>query len=233
MGIELNSMSSTTRFRFVLVTLFTTINLLLGLLALLAAGTSYIWLAAWFILLSVLLDTFDGLLARRWEVTSPFGAQLDSLADMTSFVVASGALAYYWAIPEPNTISLVLIVISSCLYVIAGAFRLARFGTVGLKSGYFQGMPTTMVAGMLTTTYLVYPVLSWYWVVILVALLAMLMISSLPYPKFGYVIPLIPNWCYLLVLVGIVMNLARTSWVVMTGYLISGPAIWLWRRFTS
>jgi len=230
MRIGLNSMSSMTRFRFVLVTLFTTVNLLLGLLSLLAAGTDYIWLAAWFILLCILLDACDGLLARRWEVASPFGAQLDSLADMTSFIVASGALAYYWAIPQPNTNSLVLIVISSGLYVIGGAFRLARFGTSGIKSGYFQGMPTTMVAGMIATTYLVYPALSWYWVVILVSLLAMLMISSIPYPKFGYAMPLIPNWCYLLILIGIILNLARTSWVVMTGYLLSGPIIWLWQR---
>lgn len=230
MGIKSNTMSSVTRFRFVLVTLFTTANLLLGLLSLFAAGTSYIWLAAWFILLCVLLDAFDGLLARRWEVVSPFGAQLDSLADMTSFIIGSGALAYYWVMPQPNSNSLVLIVISSALYVIAGAFRLARFGTSGIKSGYFQGMPTTMVAGMLATTYLVYPLLSWYWVVILVSLLAMLMISSIPYPKFGYAMPLIPNWCYLLILVGVVVNLARTSWVVMTGYLLSGPIIWLWQR---
>ena len=231
MGIKLSTMSSTTRFRFVLVTLFTTINLLLGLFSLLAAGTSYIWLAAWFILLCVLLDTFDGLLARRWEVASPFGAQLDSLADMTSFIIASGTLAYYWVTPQPNMNSLVLIVISSGLYVIAGAFRLARFGTSGIKSVYFQGMPTTMVAGTLATTYLVYPHLSWYWVVILVSLLAMLMISSLPYPKFSYTMGLIPNWCYLLILVGVVVNLARTSWVVMTGYLLSGPIIWLWQRY--
>lgn len=230
MGIELNSMSSTTRFRFVLVTLFTSINLLFGLLSLLAAATSYIWLAAWFILICVLVDTFDGLLARRWQVASPFGAQLDSLADMTSFIIGSAVLAYYWVTPQPDPNLLVLIVISSALYVIAGAFRLARFGTSGVKSRYFQGMPTTMVAGMLATTYLVYPHLSWYWVVILVSLLAMLMISSIPYPKFGYTMGFIPNWCYLLILIGIIVNLARTSWVVMTGYLLSGPIIWLWQR---
>lgn len=230
MNIELDRMSSLTRFRFLLVNIFTTVNLLIGLLSLLAAATSYIWLAAWCILLCVILDTFDGLLARRWEVTSPFGAQLDSLADMTSFIIASGALAYYWVVPNQSTIAVVLIVIASALYVIAGAFRLARFNSTTIKSGYFQGMPTTMVAGVIATNFLVYPALSWYSVVTLVALLAILMVSFLPYPKFSYVIHHFPNWFYVLLLVGVVMDLARTSWVIMTAYLISGPIIWLWRR---
>lgn len=237
MEIELDHTSSLTRFRFLIVNVFTTFNLLIGLLALLGTATTYMRLAAWCILLCVILDAFDGLLARRWEVTSPFGAQLDSLADMTSFMIASGALGYYWVIPsfEPNvsetTLPFNLIVAACALYVMGGAFRLARFSTSGPKSNYFQGMPTTMAAGVIAANFLVYPALSWYWVVSMMALLGLLMVTTLPYPKFSFAMQRFPNWVYLLMLVGVVLNLSVTSWVIMTAYLLSAPLIWLLRQF--
>ena len=87
------------RLRFLIVNGFTSFNLIIGVLSLIVAGAGHTALAAWGLLLCVLLDSCDGSLARRWQVTSEFGAQLDSLADMTSFIIASVALTYYWAQP--------------------------------------------------------------------------------------------------------------------------------------
>src|SRR5215213_9309604 len=109
---------------FVMVNAFTSFNLMIGVLSLIVASRGHKVLAAWGVLLCVLLDSCDGSLARRWRVTSEFGAQLDSLADMTSFIIASVVLTYYWA--QPTTPFPLLLIVCG-LYTLAGAFRLARF----------------------------------------------------------------------------------------------------------
>src|SRR6188768_3475124 len=68
------------RLRFLIVNGFTSFNLMIGVLSLIIASTGRMGLAAWGLLLCVLLDSCDGSLARYWQVTSEFGAQLDSLA---------------------------------------------------------------------------------------------------------------------------------------------------------
>src|SRR5258706_15412826 len=97
-----------------------------GVLSLIVAGAGQIALAAWGLLLCVLLDSCDGSLARHWQVTSEFGAQLDSLADMTSFIIASVALTYY--LVQPTTPFPLLLIVCG-LYTLAGPFLLALFNS--------------------------------------------------------------------------------------------------------
>ena len=52
--------------------------------------------AVFCLIFGMILDAFDGLLARHWQVFSKIGAELDSLADLTSFVVANTLLIYFW-----------------------------------------------------------------------------------------------------------------------------------------
>src|SRR5262249_49642975 len=106
------------RLRFVIVNAFTGVNLLIGVLSLIAATTGSSATAAWGLLLCVLLDMCDGSLARRWRVVTAFGAQLDSLADMTSFIIAGAALTFYWA---RATAAFVPIVAICSLYALSGA----------------------------------------------------------------------------------------------------------------
>ena len=53
------------RLRFLIVNSFTGFNLLVGVLALIVASTGHVALAAWGLLVCVLLDSCDGSLARR------------------------------------------------------------------------------------------------------------------------------------------------------------------------
>ena len=48
--------------------------------------------AAWFILLGMVFDVFDGRVARMTGGTSSLGAQLDSLADLVTFGIAPAGL---------------------------------------------------------------------------------------------------------------------------------------------
>ncbi|MBQ7529949.1 CDP-alcohol phosphatidyltransferase family protein [bacterium] len=82
---------------FVIVTCCTLFNMFLGLLALYLAITGSLFWACWALLASVCFDACDGFLARKLNVASEFGAQLDSLADYASFCLAGGVLGYAWA----------------------------------------------------------------------------------------------------------------------------------------
>lgn len=222
----MNRLATPTFVRFLIVSSFTGLNLILGLLTLFVAIAGFMATAAWCLLVCVVLDACDGLLARYWGVTSAFGAQFDSLADMTSFTIASSVLAYYWLQPQ---IPLIWILVASCLYVLSGAIRLARFNVSLPSNQYFQGMPTTIVAAIVATTYLAYPQIDSMWGLALVLILALLMVSVFPYPKLSQ-LRKCPNWVWPLIGVGMLINLSWTLWIIGLVYIATGPIIWMFRR---
>lgn len=218
--------------RFLIVTCFTGLNLMLGLMAMFYATRDLMPAAALCLLACVLLDACDGSLARKWDVSSPFGAQLDSLADFTSFCIGSAALAYYWFSPETP---FYLIAGASCFYVFTGAVRLARFNVTAdplCPPQYFQGMPTTSVSAVVAIAYLTYPQLGSTWGVAMVFLLGILMVSVFPYPKVTRMAR-IPARFWLLVALAAVVHLSWTAWALALAYMLSGPFIWARRRLAS
>jgi len=231
MHVGLDHPSRARRLRFVAVTGVTGLNLMLGLVAVLLAASGMLEAAAWCLLLSAVCDGFDGPLARRWQVTSDFGAELDSLADMTSFIVGGGALAYFWLdVPETNFPIQAAMAVCG-LYVLAGAIRLARFNvTIPTQQSYFQGMPTTIVASIVALNALIHPLMQTSRIIGLVLLLSVLMVSVFPYPKLSALMPRLPSWGYPLVLVGAAVNVAWTVGLVTSLYICSGPFISARRR---
>jgi len=147
------------RFRkglYILPSLFTAANVLLGYYAILQvihgavsyavaramqvpATAQQFWHfdnAAKAIGFAVLFDGLDGRIARMTNTTSAFGRELDSLADVITFGIAPALLAWAWGfhqvsaeISRPDMASLLprLGAIASFLFLIAGASRLARF----------------------------------------------------------------------------------------------------------
>ncbi len=100
-------------------------------------------------------DLFDGAIARkckRTERAKQFGVQLDSLADVISFLAFPCVLAFC----VMGTLGFV-----SIFYVIAGVIRLAWFNITansteqnGETLTYFQGLPVTYSALILPFFYL-------------------------------------------------------------------------------
>lgn len=219
------------RLRFLVVNAMTSLNLLLGVIAIILASTGHLDLAAWCLLGGAVFDGCDGTLARRWQVSSAFGAQLDSLADMTSFIVGGGALVYFWTYaPETDEPMLGLLAVCGC-YVLAGAVRLARFNASPSNPGYFQGVPSTIVAVIVALNALLHPAMSGSGVVGLVLVLSVLMVSVFPYPKLSSVAPHVPPWGVPLVAAVALVNLSWTVWVATSLYLFSGPWISARRRY--
>jgi CDP-diacylglycerol--serine O-phosphatidyltransferase len=72
--------------------LFTSANMLSGIIAILLALAGRIDLAPFAIFAGALFDFADGFLARKLGVSGELGKQLDSLADMVTFGVAPGII---------------------------------------------------------------------------------------------------------------------------------------------
>lgn len=154
----------------------TSFNLLLGLMAMAAVIHQQFLLGSGLIVVAALMDRLDGILARRLQVVTQFGKELDSLADLVSFGVAPALLAYavslyIWTIPGLACIS---------LYVLGGAYRLARFN-VAESQGFFIGLPITVAGAMLAVALALTtnPVT----IFVLCLLLAWAMVSSVRLPK--------------------------------------------------
>src|SRR5258705_2595129 len=127
---------------YFLPNLMTAGNLFCGFVALtkiveadLSEGYKDIRVALFFILLACIFDLFDGRIARMGGRESPFGREFDSLADIISFGVAPAFLVHrivlkdvFVSYPEAGWFI-------ASIYLICGAFRLARFNCLAAQAG--------------------------------------------------------------------------------------------------
>lgn len=101
---------------------------------------------------AAIFDILDGRVARLLNITSKFGAELDSLSDNISFGVAPALILYVWVLKDiPGSIGWIAVLI----YSVCCALRLARFNTMleddaapAWAKGYFTGTPAPGGAGL-------------------------------------------------------------------------------------
>jgi CDP-diacylglycerol--serine O-phosphatidyltransferase len=211
------------RIRFAAVNSCTLASLALGLMAIFLAMHGDVRLAAGCLVACVALDGLDGALARKLGVTSPFGAQLDSLADMCSFGLAAPVVVYAslaHSVPT-GAAAVACILVAGC-----AAIRLARFNVSPKDGKFFSGVPTTMAAAVLAVTVLIGIPVPGIALLAGVALLAFAMVSSFPYAKLARLVKL-PPWVWLAPTVGALIDARLTFVFVVAAYLISGPVMWL------
>jgi CDP-diacylglycerol--serine O-phosphatidyltransferase len=211
------------RVRFALVNSCTLASLGLGLLAIFLAMNSEVRLAAACLVACVAFDGLDGALARRLGVSSPVGAQMDSLADMCSFGLAAPVVVYAsLAHTVPTTAAAV-----ACMLVAGcAAIRLARFNVSPKDGKFFCGVPTTMAAAVLALAVLIGLPVPGLALLGGVAVLAFAMVSSFPYAKLARIVKL-PPWMWLLPVVGALVDPRLTFAAAVAVYLASGPVMWL------
>lgn len=159
---------------------FTLGNLYLGILAIAFVVSGDQWRNASFVIIvGMFFDGVDGRLARMLDVTSSFGKELDSLADITTFGVAPAVLLISMQ-PEswPHHIAAVA-------FAFCGAIRLARFNTQpSLLKGHFTGLPIPAAGGLAATATLYSQWIPSGLLPVLYFGLAALMVSRIPYPDF-------------------------------------------------
>ena len=152
-----------------------------------------------FILLACIFDLFDGRVARMGGHESPFGREFDSLADLISFGAAPAFLVHrvvlHHALPADYT-ELGWFIAS--IYLICGAFRLARFNCLSAMNlpgagKDFLGFPIPSAAGLVASLTLFIIKLNekekdlghWgYLLPVVLVFLSAMMVSEVRYPSF-------------------------------------------------
>jgi CDP-diacylglycerol--serine O-phosphatidyltransferase len=160
--------------------------------------------AVWFIFLAFICDALDGRIARMVGKDSLFGKEFDSLADVVSFGMAPALMVFFMILSPTESYPFFrqLGWIIGFVYLLCGAVRLARFnvithpliatvstGHINKKSlSYFRGLPIPAAAGMIASLVLVlnrYNLKGFTLALpFLMVCIALLMVSSIPYPNF-------------------------------------------------
>jgi CDP-diacylglycerol--serine O-phosphatidyltransferase len=189
--------------------LFTAANLFCGFVALtkivnvdktdLALGNfEQIYWALGFILLACFFDLFDGRIARMGGYESPFGREFDSLADLISFGVAPAFLVHRVVLRDVFVVHEEIGWFIASIYLICGAFRLARFNCLATMEGggggkEFLGFPIPSAAGLVASLTLLMMKIyekdfaTGYWkylLPVLMLFLSWMMVSEVKYPTF-------------------------------------------------
>jgi len=85
-----------------------------------------------------IFDTMDGYIAKKYNMFSPLGADLDSLVDVIAFLIPPFIIALQY---ENN-----LLLISAFLFVFSGIYRLARFNVEKNLKGVVVGLQASLAA---------------------------------------------------------------------------------------
>ena len=152
-----------------------------------------------FILLACIFDLFDGRVARMGGHESPFGREFDSLADLISFGAAPAFLVHRIVLRDVFVDDYTEIgwFIAS-IYLICGAFRLARFNCLTAMNAPgagkdFLGFPIPSAAGLVASLTLFIIKLNekeknlghWgYLLAVVLVFLSAMMVSQVRYPSF-------------------------------------------------
>lgn len=164
----------------------TAMSLFCGFLSIVFSNQLEFKTAALLIIGASILDSLDGLAARLVKVSSRFGVELDSLADVVSFGAAPSFLLYKAYFYQFGWYGLIF----SALPVLLGAFRLARFNInlVDLDTkADFTGLPIPLQA--ITNSFYIFSFYQNgilkepfpYFVFLMVLLLSTLMVSKVRY----------------------------------------------------
>ncbi|WP_313798199.1 CDP-diacylglycerol--serine O-phosphatidyltransferase [Cytobacillus sp.] len=147
-------------------------NLSLGGFAIIFTLKGNFNLSLLLIFIAALADRFDGMVARKLNIESELGKQLDSMSDIISFGVAPALLIYQGILFEfgdPGAFFTIF-------YIGCGAFRLARFN-ISENNGYFTGLPITAAGCLATLSYLAIPYFPSQFFLFMMVILSFLMVS--------------------------------------------------------
>ncbi len=226
-----------------LPSLLTTGNLLCGFSSLVLSAQGRFEAAALLILLGIVFDSLDGQVARWLGIATDFGVEYDSLADVITFGVAPALLWTRLVLLPLGRLGWV----SGFLFVVGAAVRLARFNiqaNEGQPMPYFQGLPSPGAAGtvagisLLTASHVTALQIGHRTTALaLLPLLGVLMVSTIPYAHFKQqrLNPRRLSWILLGAAGLLAVIVAEPRWalpLLFSGYVLSGPLLWLRLRFT-
>jgi CDP-diacylglycerol---serine O-phosphatidyltransferase len=229
--------------------LFTLGNMACGFYALLSSVRGEFVSSAYAIIAGMVFDALDGRVARLVHGESSFGVEFDSMADFLSFGVAPAHMMYAFILKDYGAWGYPM----AFMYALCGGLRLARFNATahsgqGSKT-HFTGLPIPGGAGFLASFVLLYQIIEegrpagqWKFLMdeipslvglapAMVVIIALLMVSTIPYPAFKQPGILRPKSLpAILVLLGIGFILfyypLMVLFTIFSAYVLLGPVSW-------
>lgn len=131
--------------KYYIPNIITSLNLLSGCVSILLVFNNNLLIAAYLILIAMILDFLDGFIARLTGATTRFGMQLDSFADLVSFGMAPGFLMFL--VLKNSEINILegynfIFPYIALIIPLFTAFRLALFNISQDKDNDFIGLPS-------------------------------------------------------------------------------------------
>jgi CDP-diacylglycerol--serine O-phosphatidyltransferase len=201
----------------------------------------------------------DGRIARLTKTTTEIGVQLDSIADVVSFGLAPAVLAYVWgygaALKEGSDLYNLALFISF-MFLMCGAFRLARFnvqssrprilaeGLVKMDKKSFVGLPIPVAGGLVAAIvhFAPAPLISYgveraelysMLLIVVIGILSIMMVSTLRFSSFKTVGTKIRSARTVILGVGFMVLMFRFSrymlLAIVLAYIFYGLLSWVWR----
>jgi CDP-diacylglycerol--serine O-phosphatidyltransferase len=223
---------------YLLPSLLTTGNMLLGFYAVVLGLRSHFEFAVLLVFAAAVLDSLDGAIARMTNTESDFGREYDSLADLFTFGATPALLAYLWGLDELGRAGWLL----PLFFMVSMAIRLARYNVQpkSADSRFFAGLPAPAAAGAICSIVFFQPdpdLRPWIHglMVIALPLVAGLMISTFRYRSIkrlslrqrrSYRLLWLPAAALLLV----AYHPPAFFLTAAVAYTLSGPIGWLYGR---
>jgi CDP-diacylglycerol---serine O-phosphatidyltransferase len=212
--------------------------------------------AAVLVFVAMVFDALDGRVARMTGQSTPFGAQLDSMADMVTFGVAPaflGKILVDWhAQTDANKLLPLtpkLFYAAAALYVVGAALRLARFNveTTPDEENHreFKGLPSPAAAAVVCSLVALFCTRNdssaelghWLlgpqhfdWIVIgmplVLVVLGLLMISRVPYPHAMHAALKGKHSLSVLAVMAVVIIVAAIEWQLALAAATLGYVVW-------
>ena len=221
---------------------------------------SFLSVGATLVLVGMVFDLFDGLIARVTRSTTNFGGQLDSLADVVSFGVAPATLMVAFMTQQlatsqifPSPISAHFFGrtawVTAAIYVAFTAVRLARYNVEHARADFdhrtFRGIPSPGAACVMVAMILFQDqvgqtgkTIILYMMPVVATVIAFLMVSRIPYRRFhrAYFLgkkPFSHVITFVLVFAVFWSYKAPTLLVIVLWYAASGPVFLLVRTIRN
>jgi len=170
-----------------------------GLLSIIMASLGEIWFSFSFILIALLADGLDGMVARKTG-HSELGDYMEAIADMISLGIAPSIFVYAiyhnavsWCIYYHSYLLITLIVFLSLSII-----RLASFHIMKDKK-FFVGLPASMSAIIIIT--LAFFEIEFLYILPVIIIISLAMISNVHFPKPGLKIDVIAAILIILTLI--------------------------------
>ena len=212
---------------FIIPNLFTATSAFLGVLSIIYASKGRIEFACYLVIISMIFDGLDGRVARITNTASKFGIEFDSLCDVIAFGCAPAILLYFSIGQYYDRFGAMV----SCLFVVFGAIRLARFNIVtnnNEMSKYFIGLPIPSAAIFVATMIVLeirYDLFKEYSAYLLIAafLVGILMVSNIRYPNFKQVKWKLSSFILLVIILAILfIHPIESIFVLISLYILFG-----------